>query len=413
MKCPIFLLCAFSSLVLAEDPSSSPATPEKQKPEETSQPKLPQKEAEKKKPAELQEKKIMKGHPFSWPFVGWEKMQPYGGTTTATEIILETVTKDAFTALQADRLSTFENDRLAILALEGDHRVSFDFIETTSSLKDEPPRRPYFSWTTEKAFVVENRPDFISIQHIMVMEFVDKEGKVNGPFTMKHWRQDWTYQDTVMLEFQGERTWKKLTVSPPIGTWTQAVYQVDDSPRYEMVGRWTHSAGLSIFKSQNFWRPLPRREFSVRKDYNILGGHHEITITPTGWLHSQFNRKIIAENGELKSILATEIGAVRYERITKPSQQPANEYWKKTSVFWEAVRQKWSDETAQSNSMTLQGKVDDRPMYSHLFGLAGSLESNEDGSIETSQVIADGLKVIDQFLAPPKADEKMTEEPTE
>jgi len=43
------------------------------------------------------------------------------------------------------------------------------------------------------AIVIEDGPDFISNQLVLAMEFVDEEGE--GPFSMKHWRQDWRYED--------------------------------------------------------------------------------------------------------------------------------------------------------------------------------------------------------------------------
>ncbi len=74
--------------------------------------------------------------------------------------------------------------------MAGSYRVSFDFIETTGLGENYQPPRPYFSWATERVSVLANEPKFISLQHTLVMEFVGKDGKVQGPFTMKHWRQD-------------------------------------------------------------------------------------------------------------------------------------------------------------------------------------------------------------------------------
>ena len=166
------------------------------------------------------------GHPFSWPFVGWEKMEPYGGNTKASRTVLDTTPKPEFAAIYEKGLSKKEQDRRAILALAGDHRVSFDFIETASSADTYKTRRPYFSWATERAFVITNEEDFISLQHILVMEFVDQEGKVQGPFVMKHWRQDWSFEGTSLVVFKGEKTWEKKELRKRKGVWAQAVYQL-------------------------------------------------------------------------------------------------------------------------------------------------------------------------------------------
>lgn len=354
--------------------------------------------------AEEEAKAKSSGHPFSWPFVGWENMQPYGGTTKATPTELDTSTKASFNAIYEKGLSKKEQDRRAILALVGDHRVSFDFIEVASSTEDYQPPRPYFSWTTERAFVIKEKKNFISIQHIMVMEYLNEEGEVQGPFVMKHWRQDWSFQDRDLLEYQGEKTWIKRTLHKQKGTWVQAVYQVDDSPRYQAVGKWTHQGGMSIFRTKNFWRPLPRREFSARNDYNVLSGHHEITITPTGWLHTQINQKLLTKKGEIKKMLATEIGAVRYEQITTPSLELAENYWEKTGEFWKTVRNTWTALENSGKPINLQSKIDNKPMYAHLFEIADQLKSSTKLKPAKQDLIKaniQGIGTIGLFLAPP------------
>ena len=322
-------------------------------------------------------------------------MKPYGGTTKASRTELDTATKPEFSAIYEEGLSKKERDRRAILALAGDHRVSFDFIETASTADNYEPRRPYFSWATERAFVIADEEDFISLQHILVMEFVDKEGEVQGPFVMKHWRQDWTFEDRTLVEYRGEQTWEKRTLRKQKGTWSHAVYQVDDSPRYQTVGRWSHEGGMSIFRSKNFWRPLPRREFSVRDDYDVLAGIHEFTITPTGWLHTQLNQKLVTKAGKVVKTLATEIGAVRYERISTPSMEKAEEYWEKTGGFWEAIRNTWASLEATDEPFTLRKRVDEKPMYADLFSLAGRLE---EGVENPSEISIEGMAVIGRFL---------------
>ena len=337
------------------------------------------------------------GHPFSWPFVSWEKMKPYGGTTKASRTEIDPKTKPSFAAIYENDLTKKEQDRRAILALAGDHRVSFDFIETASSASAYQPARPYFSWATERAFVIEDKGDFISLQHVLVMEFVDDKGEVQGPFVMKHWRQDWSYESKLVVEFRGEQTWKKRKLTSWKGTWVQAVYQVDDSPRYQTAGRWSHEGGLSIFRSRNFWRPLPRREFSVRDDYNVLGGRHEITVTPRGWVHTQFNQKLLTKNGEIEKTLATELGAVRYERITSPSLIKSEDYWANTKDFWAAVRSTWTSLEKSGRPFSLRSKLEDKPMYSYLFALADQFANAERS--DRNGIKVEAMAVIGRFLA--------------
>src|SRR6266404_768214 len=140
------------------------------------------------------------------------------------------------------------------------------------------------------------------------------DGKVEGPFVTKHWRQDWRYESTELLAYQGRNTWakKRLGRAQARGTWTQAVFQVDDSPRYQAYGRWEHFGNVSTWLSSTTWRPLPRREFSVRKDYEVLVGTNRHTITPTGWVQEEENLKLVLDDRGrptvAEPVLAKEIG---------------------------------------------------------------------------------------------------------
>ena len=338
------------------------------------------------------------GHPFSWPFVGWEKMEPRGGTTRGSEVTLDTEPNAALEKISEEGIEKRERDRRAILALAGDYRVSFDFIEVASSAQTYQPPRPYFSWATERVMVLADEPEFISLQHVLVMEFVDEEGEVKGPFIMKHWRQDWHYEDDRGHVYRGDRRWEAKAFDEADGTWTQAVYQVDDSPRYEVVGEWDHRGGLSVFRTRDFWRPLPRREFSVRDDYNVLAGHHEITLTPRGWLHTQQNRKVVAKGGAIQQVLAQETGAVRYERISAPTLDEAADYWRKAEPFWSRVRSEWVKIWASNEAIELRPRVDEKPMYAALFERAAKFEKHKKGDEERAKILEEIGPVIHRYV---------------
>ena len=81
--------------------------------------------------------------------------------------------------------------------------------------------------------VNEIRGKLPSLQHVIVMRFVDEDGVVQGPVVQKHWRQDWTYEDTSIHAFQGEGVWveRAFDADEVSGRWSQAVYQVDDLKR--------------------------------------------------------------------------------------------------------------------------------------------------------------------------------------
>ena len=140
---------------------------------------------------------------FSWMFAESDSMKPRGGTTSGPEVQLDTRTSEAFAGLQAAGLDDRERDRRAILAMAGDYRTSFDFIETIGFTEGYQPRAPYQSWGTERVYVVANEPEFVSLQHIIVMHFLDADGFESDAMVVKHWRQDWQYEDAEVHAFQG------------------------------------------------------------------------------------------------------------------------------------------------------------------------------------------------------------------
>ena len=261
-----------------------------------------------------------------------------------TTFVLIRYEHDALDIIMANRVAY----RLAILAMAGEYQASFDFIETIGFEDGYVPKAPYQSWGTEYIFVVEDRGSFISLQHILVMIVQMPDGSMSEPMTMKHWRQDWTFEDTEMNVFVGNNTWepKSIPATSAAGTWTQAVYQVDDSPRYESFGKWVHKAGTSFWQSGQTRRPVPRRETSVRKDYDYLLGTNRHTITPSGWTQEEDNLKVqLLENatqgGDPEVVLAREAGLNRYEKIVDFDFSPAKAYWANSQRFWDAINARW------------------------------------------------------------------------
>ena len=97
--------------------------------------------------------------------------------------------------------------------MAGEYRASFDFIETIGFAENYSPQKPYQSWGTEFIFVVENRENFISLQHILVMTVQNPDGEMSKPMTMKHWRQDWSYEDSQLNVYQGNNVWRMEQLS--------------------------------------------------------------------------------------------------------------------------------------------------------------------------------------------------------
>ena len=334
---------------------------------------------------------------FAWPFLEPEAMVAQGGMTRGSEVTLVEQSSPAWLALQESNLNSFEKDRRAILAMVGDYRTGFQFIETGGFVANYTPPRPYFSWGTERVALLEDSGDFISLQHTLVMYIVDEAGNTSDPFVMKHWRQDWTYEKPEIHTYQGNRIWERQKLGPNriSGKWVQSVFQVDDSPRYEVLGKWTHKDQYSSWLSEASHRPLPRREFSVRDDYNILEGEHRITIAPTGWIHEQSNRKV-KRQGNQDTYLAQETGFTRYELITSPDLSPALDSWELVGDYWASVRDTWKNIFENYDRFQLKGKVEGQSLWQYHFAHASEIEkSGPNSNIDWEKAAKD---TISNFL---------------
>ncbi|TCO78531.1 DUF6607 family protein [Chromatocurvus halotolerans] len=313
---------------------------------------------------------------YSWLFAEEAAMAPRGGTTRGPEVTLEREPADAWQALQEPDITARERDRRAILAMAGDYRTTFDFIETIGLTPGYEPARPYRSWGTERVYVVKDTPHAVSLQHILVTRIRQDDGELSEPFVVKHWRQDWHYEDRNVQAFVAPGLWahERLDEQDAEGRWTQSVFQVDDSPRYEASGVWVHSGDHSYWQSDQRRRPLPRREFSVRDDYQALLGSHRITITPSGWVQEEDALKLVLmdDTGPHPETphLAREAGLSRYERIRDYDFSPGDDYWQRTGPFWSAVRDYWSGVYAQHRDFRLEDTVDGKPLFVSLFELA-------------------------------------------
>jgi hypothetical protein len=213
-----------------------------------------------------------------------------------------------------------------------------------------------------------------------------------GPFVTKHWRQDWVYQDPEAHAYAGFGTWTRQTRSDEArdGTWSQTVWQVDDSPRYAAWGKWKHTPERSWWESGETWRPLPRREFSVRDDYDVLIGRNTHIILPTGWVQEEHNVKtVLAAPGDVESRLAREIGIARYERLADFDRSAGDEYWQATRAFWAEVRDYWRREMAEHETIALEGDVDGRKLFEPLFERAQKIADGERFSAEDNRAFVE------------------------
>lgn len=255
-------------------------------------------------------------------------------------------------------------DKNAIHKMCGCFEVTFNFSETFNYSKDSTykPSKIKVAKALEFAALVKDKKNRISIQHILQV------GNPSKPMIMKHWRQDWIYQNTDFYMYNGNNNWnfEKKNKKEVKKQWTQKVYQVDDSPRYEGSGTWIHVDGKSYWENTTT-APLPRREYTKRSDYNITLRGNRNEITKYGWVHDQDNSKLIREPGKKDIVLAKEKGYNTYVKVDINRCKQASNWWKKHNNKWQLVRNKWSEIYSRNTNLSLESKINNKPLYKHLF----------------------------------------------
>lgn len=259
-------------------------------------------------------------------------------------------------------------DRAAILAMAGEFRVRFAFEETVPLSEGYARKEAKTSGATEFVEVIEDRGDFISMQHILVLQ----DPETNEARVVKHWRQDWQFEPAQVMRYRGEQRWvpEQISESERRGAWAQTVFEVDDAPRYGGLGRWRHSDGETVWESDYAWRPLPRREYTTREDYQVMGAINRHLITPEGWAHEQINTKLVVDEAGQARPLVREIGLNTYVRIDDFDFSAGREYWNKTADYWAQVRELYNAALARPQGLHLAGDLDGTPRYAASFELA-------------------------------------------
>ena len=277
-----------------------------------------------------------------------------------------------------------KEDIAAIKAMCGCYDVEFNFAETFAADKDYEFHDNYRSAGLEYVFPIEESKDKIVLQHLLI---------VGDSMIIKHWRQDWIFENTDIYAFNKENTWeyKTLNEAEVKGQWTQKVYQVDDSPRYEASGTWVHADG------KHYWEavadaPLPRREFSKRKDYNVMTRKNRQEITDFGWVHEQDNKKILRENGK-DTWLASEKGWNTYSKTEESRCQIAADWWGENKLFWADVRDVWDEVFAQKKEIKINMRLDGKVMFQRIFELQNELDKADFNTEKSKAAIRKVLKM--------------------
>lgn len=286
----------------------------------------------------------------------------------------------ASSPLAARDTSGFERDRQAILAMAGEFQVTFKFDETVALRDGYEPKHDKSSGY-ETVLVAEDTGRRIVLQHILVSK--------DGEHVVKHWRQDWSYEDRDLREFAGDRNWgaRKLSTREARGSWTQAVYEVNDGPRYESYGHWVHDGEYSSWQSAVTWRPLPRREYSTRKDYDVLLAVNRQAITPWGWVHEQDNTKWDRADTTGHPYIARELGVNEYRRVTDFDFSPARAYFERTRGYWAAVRAEWQRLLAGPATVQVAGGAEVAEALDRVYQMANETTPESGRILEAQQLI--------------------------
>ena len=277
-----------------------------------------------------------------------------------------------------------QQDVNAIKAMCGCYQVSFDYTETFASDTNYEFHDSYHtSAPAEWVFVAEEDENKIVLQHLLV---------VQDTMIIKHWRQDWLYENQDFHAFDKNKTWRynKADVKDVEGQWTQFVYQVDDSPRYMGSATWVHYDGNHYWENTSD-APLPRREFTKRSDYNVMVRTNKQVLTDYGWLHEQDNLKVLRESG-VDSILVAEKGLNAYRKTENAKCEAARVWWKENEAYWGLVRNAWQKVFDEKQDLALASKVEEKMLWQELFSLGDShakLASSKPKEVE---------KMIDEMI---------------
>jgi hypothetical protein len=274
----------------------------------------------------------------------------------------------------------------------GCFEVEFKYAETFSPDPNYKYHdREEISGGTELTFPVEVSDKKIVMQHLLI---------ITDSIIVKHWREEWTYENPVLWKFQGDNVWTKQELKPEQvkGRWTQSVWEVSDAPRYQGTSEWIETDGKIVWQNTTD-APLPRREYTVRSDYNILKRTNRIAISDKGYVHEQDNQKIIRKDGK-DQLLVEEKGLNTYVRLKDSDCAAGKAYWEKTKNYWTSVRAVWDEYMTTHTTVELKAKVDGKVMHEYLFAMAKDYAA---GKIKQGDATAQIKVLLDKFVGPAKS----------
>jgi hypothetical protein len=278
-------------------------------------------------------------------------------------------------------------DKPNIDKLCGCYEVEFKYAETFSpdtSYKFHD--RDEISGGLELILPVEVSDKKMVLQHLLV---------IADSMIIKHWREDWTYENPTIFRYHGNKLWAKEQLKPEDvkGKWTQTVWEVSDAPRYQGTSEWINTDGKTSWQSTAD-APLPRREYSVRNDYNILRRTNRIVLNNDGWVHEQDNQKIIRDKGTDK-LLVEEKGINSYKKVDDKKCAAAKVFWEKNKGYWAKVRTAWENYLSSHSSVELKDKVEEKPLHQYLTELGSEFAK---GKVKEQDVDARIKASLEKFI---------------
>lgn len=264
--------------------------------------------------------------------------------------------------------------------------VNFQYAETFSPDETYKYHDREDMNAMELALPIENTDKKLVIQHLLV---------IADTMVIKHWREEWTYENPALYEYTGGKNWKKKTLAANDvkGKWTQTVWEVNDEPRYQGISAWVNNDNKTYWES-TVDAPLPRREYTVRNDYNVLKRRNRIMLTNDGYVHEQDNEKILRENGKDK-LIVLEKGYNTYYKAEESECDAARNWWKKNSAFWTVVKNEWENYLAKTDNVSVKNTVEDKILGDYFTTLWKEWKSKK---ISDEQLPGKVKEVLAQFL---------------
>ncbi len=236
-----------------------------------------------------------------------------------------------------------KEEKEAILKMAGTFKVGFNYIETFAPDSNYRYYKKYKENALEMVIVTEDTENKVSLTHFLV---------INDSFIIKHWRQDWIYENTQFLTYKGNNIWEKYTLDKKDvkGTWTQKVFQIDESPRYEAYGKFEKQNNEYVWTGTCL-SPLPRRELLKRNDYNILKRRSRIVIGKENWYLEQDNEKLKND-----TLLCQEKGMETFTKHIFDTKFVLN-YWNENAKAWKLITEEWNILIEKNKAIKLEGSL--------------------------------------------------------